>query len=139
MDSIDPFGLSTCSDARKLADNLGPKPLGGGQHDAHHIVMSNSTDPKMKDLRKLMDDLNIDINDKRNGIWLPNTKNDRITDTLTTAHKGNGVHGKAYKQYVYDKLISSKTDKEFFSALKNIKTELSNGKIFPLANGKMPV
>jgi RHS repeat-associated protein len=139
IDSIDPFGLSTCSDARKLADNLGPKPLGGGQYDAHHIVMSNSTDPKMKDLRKLMDDLNIDINDKRNGIWLPNTKNDRITDTLTTAHKGNGVHGKAYKQYVYDKLINSKTDKEFFSALKNIKTELSNGKIFPLANGKMPV
>lgn len=73
-----------------------------------------------------MDDLKIDINDKRNGIWLPNTKSDRITDELTTAHKGNCVHGKEYKQYTYDKLINSKIDKEFFNALKNIKTELSH-------------
>lgn len=31
----------------------------------------------------------IDINDKRNGIWLP--------DTTAAAHKGTGVLGKGYK------------------------------------------
>ncbi|GAA3589299.1 hypothetical protein GCM10023078_16220 [Gibbsiella greigii] len=86
-----------------------------------------------------MDELNIDINDSKNGVWLPNTRADRINDTLTTAHKGNGIHGNTYKQYVYDKLINSQTDKEFLTALKEIKTELAAGKVFPLASGKIPV
>ncbi|WP_216636302.1 hypothetical protein, partial [Serratia marcescens] len=63
---------------------------------------------------------------------------DRIEGTLTTAHKGNGIHGNAYKQYVYDKLINSQTDKEFLSSLKQIKSELEGGKVFPLANGRIP-
>ncbi|WP_414147499.1 RHS repeat-associated core domain-containing protein [Erwinia sp. BNK-24-b] len=137
---VDPLGWMSCStDAAKLARNLGPQPLGGGKYDAHHIVMSNSSDARMVALRKRMDDFDIDINNSKNGVWLPNTRADRIEETFTTAHKGNGVHGNAYKQYVYDKLINSQTDKEFLSALKQIKNELATGKVFPLANGKTPI
>ncbi|EMH4031912.1 RhsD protein [Klebsiella oxytoca] len=136
---VDPFGLMSCStDAAKLARNLGPQPMGGGKYDAHHIIMSNSSDARMVALRKRMDDLDIDINNSKNGVWLPNTRADRIEGTLTTAHKGNGIHGNAYKQYVYDKLINSQTDKEFLSSLKQIKSELEGGKVFPLANGRIP-
>ncbi|BEO70882.1 hypothetical protein SMQE32_17010 [Serratia marcescens] len=136
---VDPLGLMSCStDAAKLARNLGPQPMGGGKYDAHHIIMSNSSDARMVALRKRMDDLDIDINNSKNGVWLPNTRADRIEGTLTTAHKGNGIHGNAYKQYVYDKLINSQTDKEFLSSLKQIKSELEGGKVFPLANGRIP-
>jgi len=135
----DPLGWMSCStDAAKLARNLGPQPLGGGKYDAHHIVMSNSSDPRMVALRKRIDDPN-DLNNSKNGVWLPNTRADRIDGTFTTAHKGNGIHGNAYKQYVYDKLINSQTDKDFLAALKSIKSELASGKVFPLANGKVPV
>nr|WP_234387359.1 hypothetical protein [Serratia marcescens] len=36
--------------------------------------MSNSSDARMVALRKRMDDLDIDINNSKNGVWLPNTK-----------------------------------------------------------------
>ena len=69
MEWMDPLGLAghNSADARKLAKNLGPAPVGGGKHDAHHIVMSNSKDPKMLELREKMESFDIDINDKRNG------------------------------------------------------------------------
>ena len=121
------------ADARKLAKNLGPAPVGGGKHDAHHIVMSNSKDPKMVELREKMESFDIDVNDKRNGIWLPNKVSDQVEGLNRTAHKGQGVHGKAYKQYIYDKLSNTSTRKEFLNELKQIKSELNNGKVFPLA------
>lgn len=63
------------------------KSTGGGQYDAHHIVMSNSKDARMIALRKKMDELDIDINDKRNGIWLPNTESARVPGTTATLTK----------------------------------------------------
>ncbi|EMK3312837.1 RHS repeat-associated core domain-containing protein [Vibrio vulnificus] len=134
LDWVDPLGLAGCSsDAAKLASNLGPKPFGGGQHDAHHIVMSNSQDPKMKELREKMKELDIDINDKRNGIWLPNKVSDQVPGGAATAHKGQGVHGKAYKQHVYNKLSNARDRGSFLSGLSELKNELATGKIFPLA------
>ena len=94
---VDPLGWMSCStDAAKLARNLGPQPLDGGKYDAHHIVMSNSSDVRMVKLRQKMSDFDIDINNSKNGIWLPNSRADRIEETFTTAHKGNGVHGNSY-------------------------------------------
>jgi RHS repeat-associated protein len=37
---VDQLGLSCGSDAKALRQNLGPSPKGGGQYDAHHVVMS---------------------------------------------------------------------------------------------------
>ncbi|QKZ02378.1 AHH domain-containing protein [Pseudomonas eucalypticola] len=106
--------------------------MGGGQYDAHHIVMSNSKDHRMIALRAQMEDLKIDINDKRNGIWLPNTHAGRAPGSLETLHKGQGVHGISYKQHVFDTLSGKTTKKDFLSALSALKSELSTGKTFPL-------
>jgi RHS repeat-associated protein len=61
---IDPMGLSCGSDAKILRQKLGPSPVGGGQYDAHHIIMSNSKDLRKVALRDKMKALDIDINDK---------------------------------------------------------------------------
>ncbi len=124
---IDELGLSCNSDAKVLRQNLGVSPQGGGQYDAHHIVMSNSTDLRMEALRNKMKDFDIDINDKRNGIWLPNTESARVPGTTATPHKGAGVHGKAYKQHVFDKLSGANSREEFLSALSDVKKSLFDG------------
>ena len=128
---LDPLGLSCSSDSRKLAQNLGPKPSGGGQYDAHHIVMSNSKDVRMIALREKMETLGVDVNSRRNGIWLPNTEKVRVPGTVTTPHKGAGIHSNAYKQYVYDNLIGSKTKSDFLQGLSDIQQSLAGGKNFP--------
>ncbi|WDY60601.1 RHS domain-containing protein [Pseudomonas sp. PSKL.D1] len=130
---IDVLGLSCNSDAKMLRKNLGASPQGGGQYDAHHIVMSNSKDLRMDALREKMEGFDIDINDKRNGIWLPNTEAARVPGTTATPHKGAGVHGNAYKQHVFDKLSSTNTRDEFLSALSDIKQSLFDGVTFNTA------
>lgn len=77
-----------------------------------------------------MEDFDIGINDKRNGIWLPNTELDRIPGTTTTPHKGAGLHGNAYKQHLYEKLSGVNSRKEFLVALSGIKQSLSDGMKF---------
>jgi RHS repeat-associated protein len=130
---VDQLGLSCGSDAKALRQNLGPSPKGGGQYDAHHIVMSNSKDPRMVGLRDKMKELDIDINDKRNGIWLPNTQSARVPGTVATPHKGAGVHSNAYKQHVFDKLSAQETRADFLSALGDLKKSLSDGMLFKTA------
>ncbi|VVO63721.1 putative deoxyribonuclease RhsA [Pseudomonas fluorescens] len=124
---IDPEGLSCGTDAKVLRKNLGPSPVGGGQYDAHHIIMSNSKDLRMIALRDKMNDLDININDKRNGIWLPNTESARVPGTGATPHKGAGVHSNAYKQRVFDSLSRATTKGEFLSGLADIKKSLADG------------
>ncbi|SEK57365.1 RHS repeat-associated core domain-containing protein [Pseudomonas agarici] len=124
---IDPLGLSCGSDAKVLRGNLGQSPVGGGQYDAHHIIMSNSKDPRMIALRDKMKELDIDINDKRNGIWLPNTEAARVPGTTATPHKGAGVHSNVYKQHVFDTLSEQNTRSDFLSSLGDIKKSLAEG------------
>ncbi|MBH2079845.1 MAG: RHS domain-containing protein, partial [Pseudomonadales bacterium] len=124
---VDPEGLSCGTDAKVLRKNLGPSPVGGGQYDAHHIIMSNSKDLRMIALRDKMNDLDININDKRNGIWLPNTESARVPGTAATPHKGAGVHSNAYKQKVFDSLSGATTKGEFLSGLADIKKSLADG------------
>lgn len=90
-------------------------------------MRSNSKDARMIALRKKMDDFDIDINDKRNGILLPNTESARVPGTTATPHKGAGVHGKAYKQHVFDKLSGANNREEFLSALSEVKQSLFDG------------
>lgn len=131
---IDPLGLSCSTDAAILGKNL----LARGQkapvkHNAHHIVMSNSTDPGMIILRATMKRFKIDINAKANGIFLPNKAVNRLPGSTRTAHAGEGVHGNAYKKHVYDTLKSAKNAKEFRAGLAKLHAELDAGKVFPLA------
>jgi Zn-finger nucleic acid-binding protein len=72
--------------------------------------------------------MEIDINSKENGIWLPRNNSDKVDNR--TAHKGEGIHSNSYKQEVYDRLIKAKNKKEFLKELKKINSELKKGKIF---------
>ena len=123
---IDVAGLS---DSSILGGNLGSAP--GLNHDAHHIVMANSEDPRMKSLRKQMDEFKPPIgkNAKENGIWLPRTANDRLPGSSTTAHKGDGIHGEAYKQEMFERL-DGKSRADFIAEFEKINDELQNGKKF---------
>lgn len=112
---------------------MGPSPKGGGQYDAHHIVMSNSKDVRMAGLHEKMKTLDIDINDKRNGIWLPNTESARVPGTFATPHKGAGIHSNAYTQHVFDKLSSQETRGDFLNALGDLKKSLNEGMLFKTA------
>jgi RHS repeat-associated protein len=125
----DPLGLTCSSDAKKLGKNLGSSPT--PEYRAHHIVMSNSKDPRMVALRNKMSGWGIDINDPKNGIWLPKNASARQAGTKATAHAGEGVHGLAYKQHVFDTLSSSSTKEEFTKGLSSLKSELYSGKTFP--------
>ena len=128
---MDPLGLSCSSDAKKLGGRLGKAP--SKDYRAHHIVMSNSKDVRMRWLRRRMDRLGIDINQKENGIWLPVNSKSRLPNTKATAHAGEGVHGNAYKKHVWETLKGAKTKSDFEQGLKTLNLELSGGKTFPLA------
>lgn len=78
-------------------------------------------------LREKMKELDIDVNDKRNGIWLPNSESARVPGTSATPHKGAGVHSDNYKQKVFDSLSEKNTREEFLSSLGDIKKSLSEG------------
>ena len=87
----------------------------------------------MRWLRRRMDRLGIDINQKENGIWLPANPQSRLPNTTATAHAGEGVHGNAYKQHVWETLKGANTKSSFESGLNKLNLELDGGKIFPLA------
>ncbi|WP_318840857.1 MULTISPECIES: RHS repeat-associated core domain-containing protein [Pseudomonas] len=127
---LDPLGLSCSSDAKKLGGRLGKAP--SKDYRAHHIVMSNSKDIRMRFLRRRMDRLGIDINQKENGIWLPVNSKSRLPNTKATAHAGEGVHGNAYKKHVWETLKGAKTRTDFEQGLKTLNLELGGGKTFPL-------
>jgi len=131
---IDPLGLDTRSDAIKLAENLSAcgdsRP--NSRHRAHHIIMSNSTDPKMVALRDKMKVLGIDINSAENGVWLPETVADRLPGSTKTAHKGEGVHGQDYQNTLHELLIDANTKEEFLSRLADMKQKLEGGAKFKL-------
>lgn len=84
-------------------------------------------------LRTLMTKINIGTNDKENGIWLPNRSINRVSGSTRTAHGGEGIHGNAYKEHVYNTLKNATTKQEFLTGLANLKAELMAGKVFPLA------
>lgn len=120
---IDPWGWSCSSDARKLQNELGSAP--GPNHQAHHIVMSNSSDPRMKELRKKMAGLGIDINSAENGVWLPNRTSDRMPGSSSAAHRN--VHTNDYKQKVFDTLSNAKDRGDFETKLDGIRKALLAG------------
>lgn len=129
--TLDIFGLS--SNSKKLGGALGDVP--GPNHDAHHIVMTGIQDPKMNSLVEQMETHGIDPDGKQNGIWLARTDADKVPGSPKTSHKQDGLHGKAYKEELFERL-DGKNKKEFKKELAKIKKELKNGRTWDTATPK---
>lgn len=96
------------------------------KNSAHHIVMSNSTDSRMIELRKKMKKLGIDKNDSANGVYLP-TSSKVKNNAGTNAHSHSRVHTNEYKKNVYEKLKNINNKSDFEDALMEIGDELQSG------------
>jgi len=69
----------------------------------------------------------IDPDGKYNGIWLPVRDNDKVIGGADTSHQQDRLHGKDYKNELFDRLDGK--DKEAFdNELKKIKDELNKGR-----------
>ncbi|MEK4424991.1 RHS repeat-associated core domain-containing protein [Solibacillus sp. FSL K6-1523] len=121
---IDPFGLKSNSAA--LGASLGPAPV-GGNFAAHHIVMAGKQNARMKSLITQMKNHGINPDGKLNGIWLPVRDNDKVVGEANTSHQQDGLHGKDYKDELFNRL-NGKGKKEFNKELKQLKKELHKGR-----------
>ena len=125
---VDIFGLDCSSDAAILRRNMQAENImePDYKNSAHHIVMSNSNDYRMVELRDKMSKLGFDINDAENGVYLP-TSTKIKTESGTTAIAHSKIHTNTYKQNVYDRLKDINTMEEFGNELKNISSEIIAG------------
>ncbi|MEQ9881789.1 AHH domain-containing protein, partial [Pectobacterium brasiliense] len=126
---VDPFGLAGCgADAKKLRENMeaAGKVAPGYKNSAHHIVMSNAKDVRMRWLRRKMDRMGIDINSVDNGIFLPSSSAVKSSvGTILPAH--SRIHTEIYKQNVFDRLKSITKKSDFKDELSKIASDISNG------------
>ncbi|EHK4162601.1 AHH domain-containing protein [Salmonella enterica] len=96
------------------------------KNSAHHIVMSNSTDPRMVALQNKMKTLGIDINTAENGIFLPSNSKVQLPKGSTLPNHAS-IHTNSYKQKVFDRLNSINNSKDFLSELNKINSEIAGG------------
>lgn len=90
------------------------------------MVMSNSTDPRMLQLRQQLTTHGIDINDADNGIFLPHSTAVRTANSLTEiAH--SRIHTNDYKQAVFDRINPMTNAAEIRADLGKIRTEIAAG------------
>ncbi|MCX8642520.1 RHS domain-containing protein [Gilliamella sp. B3781] len=125
---IDPWGWSCRTDAKKLRTNMKKAhvPVPNYNYSAHHIVMSNSQDVRMKKLRDKMKVLKVGKNSFENGAYLPTSSKDKAkAQTKAIAH--SKVHTEIYMENVYNRLININVTNEFTNELKKIGKELLNG------------
>jgi uncharacterized protein RhaS with RHS repeats len=126
--SIDVFGLSCSSDAKKLRANM----IAAGEIEpayenaAHHIVMSNTTDTRMIKLRQQLKTHNIDINDADNGIFLARSTAIRDANGLSSIPH-SAIHSDTYKQAVFDKISPLTSASDIRSALDGIRSDIASG------------
>ncbi|MBP2859986.1 AHH domain-containing protein, partial [Dickeya oryzae] len=126
---VDPFGLAGCgADAKKLRENMeaAGKVAPGYKNSAHHIVMSNAKDVRMRWLRRKMDRMGIDINSVDNGIFLPSSSAIK-TSVGTTLPAHSKIHTEVYKKNVFDRLKSITNKSDFKDELSKIASDISNG------------
>ena len=125
---VDPLGLTCSSDAKLLrasmeeADVIAPN----FKNSAHHIVFSNSTDTRMKWLRRRMGRLGVDVNSADNGIYLPTSS--AVKDAAGTSLPAHSkIHTEIYKQNVFDRLKNITDRTGFENELRNIASDISSG------------
>ena len=126
---VDPFGLAGCShDAKILRENMeaAGKVAPAYKNSAHHIIMSNSNDVRMRWLRRKIDRMELDINSAENGIFLP-TSSAVKTSIGTSLPAHSTIHTNVYKQNVFDRLKNIKEPNELLSELNNISNDIVKG------------
>jgi RHS repeat-associated protein len=125
---IDPLGLSCSSDAKALRENMvaAGKVEPNFRNSAHHIVMSNSKDPRMVALQNKMEILGIDINTAENGIFLPSNSKVQLPKGSTLPNHAS-IHTNPYTQKVFDRLKSISNSKDFLNELNKISSEIAGG------------
>ncbi|MEI2266125.1 AHH domain-containing protein [Erwinia sp. CGal63] len=120
---VDPLGWMSCStDAATLRKNMTEAGMitPGYKNAAHHIVMSNSSDPRMVELRLKMDEFDLHFNDFYNGVFLPTSSKEKLlSNAISPAH--SKIHINIYKQNVYDRLIKANNADEFVDGLDSIR------------------
>lgn len=95
-----------------------------GGVDAHHVV--EGTDPAAQGTRQLFEEVNLDINDAANGIFLPDGSEASIFKGA--AHLTS--HTAEYSQWVYERLLPYRGNREAIIAeLTRIKHDLYDGKM----------
>ena len=128
---VDRFGLK--SNSVLLGQNLGEAP--GENHAAHHIIMAGTKDPKMNSLIAQMNAYGVNADDKENGIWLPKRDADKVQGGAQTSHQQDGLHGKAYREEIYNRL-NGLNKEDFLATLATIKQELQDGRTWETATTK---
>ncbi|WP_455930633.1 AHH domain-containing protein [Pseudomonas fluorescens] len=93
---------------------------------AHHIIMSNSNDIRMKWLQRKIRKLGIDINDADNGVFLPATKKVKQSSGSPSPAPPS-LHTEKYKQNVFDRLKGTTKKSDFEKELIKINKEIQNG------------
>lgn len=116
-----------------MGSRLGDAP--GPNHAAYHIVMTGTKDPNMNSLVAQMKAHGIEPDGKYNGIWLPVRDSDKVIDGPDTSHQQDGLHGKKYKNELFNRL--DEKDKETFeNELQKIKEELNKGRTWETGTTK---
>jgi len=109
--------------SRQLGTNLeaagAPRPPGTA---AHHIVAGNSRGAQ--DARETLDELDIDINEAGNGVFLPANRGSPNPDSAATH---STLHTDAYYNEVNRILGGAETREEALEALEYIRTKLQSG------------
>ena len=125
---VDPFGLDCSSDAAKLRRAMEEAYIvtPSYKNSAHHIIMSNSSDNRMVELRKKMTQLGLQKNDAINGVFLPTSSKVKEAAGIS-AHAHSKVHTEAYKKNVYDRLKNINDKDQFEEELMKIGDELRSG------------
>lgn len=95
-----------------------------GGVDAHHVV--EGTDPAAQGSRQIFEEVNLDINDAANGIFLP----DGSKETIFKGAAHLTSHTAEYSQWVYQRLLPHRGNREAIIAeLTRIKHDLYDGKM----------
>lgn len=96
----------------------------GKRSQTHHVV------PPTTECMNIFKKFGIDINDCRNGIYLPQNK---YCFTKGSLH---GTNTSEYKNFIFNKIKDCKSQSEVFAKLDEIKTGLYNGEINILSPDK---
>jgi hypothetical protein len=118
-----PMFMTARGDSTKLAENM----IGAGMERpaetaAHHIVASS--DPRAAFARGVLSGVGININDAKNGVFLPrflSSRNPEEMDVHST------IHTNLYYETLNRRLSGLTTQEEVIAALEAISQELQNG------------
>ncbi|MDN0021334.1 AHH domain-containing protein [Providencia stuartii] len=122
------MGIEQWSWCKKLRENMikAGKIVPDFQNAAHHIIMPNSKDVRMRWLQRKMKRLGIDINSTENGIFLPANKKVEVP-VGNKLPRHSIIHTNEYKQKVFDRLKSIKDKESMIKKLGRIYNEIASG------------